>query len=245
MSSFNSQYEEYYNSVKRRRGRFRTAKENTKKAKKHKSNFFVRRLTLDLIGVLILFLLVISCKLIVTPKTQAVYKYSRDILNNSYNYSLVEKSIKTLNFSTVQNSIIYWVDKIKSKVPNIDKYMKPVQGTITSPFGDRADPITGEKEFHSGIDIDAKENTDVLASYNGNVKFCGEDSDAGKYIIIDHGGGVETKYCHLNQIYVKKDDAVKKGEVIAKSGNTGKSTAPHLHFELLYMGENINPEVIK
>ena len=245
MSSFNSQYEEYYNSVKRGKGRFRNPKENTKKEKKHKKNFFVRRLTRDLIGVLILLLVVISCKLIVTPKTQIVYKYSRDVLNNSYNYSLVEKKVKAMSWSNLENSVMYWVNKLKSKLPNVDNYVKPLQGTITSSFGNRNDPFTGEKKFHSGIDIDVKENTEVMASFSGSIKFCGEDSEAGKYIIIDHGGGVETKYCHLNQISVKKGDAVKKGEVIAKSGNTGKSTAPHLHFELLYMGENINPEVIK
>ncbi|RHW66771.1 M23 family peptidase, partial [Clostridium botulinum] len=92
------------------------------------------------------------------------------------------------------------------------------------------------------IDIDAKENTEVLASFGGTVKECGEDKELGKYILLDHGQGIETKYAHLNKIKVKKGEEVKKGKDIAESGNTGKSTGAHLHFEIIYMGENKNPQ---
>lgn len=245
MSSFNSQYAEYYNKVKRERGRYKASKSNSKFDKKPKSSLITRRIIRDLIGVLVLFAFVISCKLIVTPQTQAAYKYSKDILEKSYSYSSIDKEIKSINISTVKNSIIYWFEKLRSKMPDTTGFIKPVQGVVTSSYGYRKDPITGDKKFHSGIDLDVKENSDVLASFDGKVKLCGEDPELGKYIILDHGEGVETKYGHLNEISVKKDDAVKKGEVIAKSGNTGKSTGPHLHFELLYMGENINPGVIK
>ena len=126
-------------------------------------------------------------------------------------------------------------DKIKKE------FILPIEVTETSAFGYRKDPITKKNKLHSGIDIDAKMNTDVKASFSGKIKECSEDSEQGKYILIDHGNGLETKYCHLNEILIKKEDVVKKSQIIAKSGNTGKSTGPHLHFELLYMGENKNP----
>ena len=234
MSSFNSQYEEYYSRF--RPGlRKRNAKE--KRPKKSRGAYLTGRIIRDLTGVLILIVIVTGCRLVQTPQTQAVYKYSRDILNKSYNYTEVNKVVK--------NNVLYWMNKFKTKVPGLDKFSRPVQGEITSPYGSRTDPVTGSDEFHEGIDINVKENTPVAAASDGKVKSCGEDKELGKYILLDHGNGVETKYGHLNIIMVNKDDAVKKGEIIAKSGNTGKSTGPHLHFELLYMGKNINPEVIK
>lgn len=228
MSSFNSQYEEYYSRVNRGRRDKRERKE-----KKPRAYRIGARLIRDLFGVLVLFLIVISCRAIETPETQAVYKYSKAVLNKTYNYN------------EIKNSIYYFKEKLKTKVPDIDKFIKPVQGTVTSTFGERNDPVNGQIAVHKGIDINASENTNILAAFNGKVKSLGDDKSLGKYIIIDHGNGAETKYGHLNTILVNKGDAVMKGDVIAKSGNTGKSTGPHLHFELLYMGENINPEVIR
>jgi murein DD-endopeptidase MepM/ murein hydrolase activator NlpD len=193
LSSYNSQYEEYYSRFKPGR-RKRDVKE--KRPKRSRGDYLAGRIIRDLAGVLILIVLLTGCRLVQTPQTQAVYKYSRDILNKSYNYTEVS--------SVVKNNVLYWMNKFKVKVPDIDKFSRPVQGVITSPYGSRTDPVTGGSEFHDGMDIDVKENTPVAAAYNGRVKSCGEDSELGKYIVLDHGNGVETKYGHLNIIMVSK-----------------------------------------
>lgn len=228
MSSFNSQYEEYYSKVNKGVHEGRRRKE-----KKSMGGILAGRFIRELIGTLILFIFALTCKVVQMPETQAVYKYSKASLNRTYDYN------------QIKNSLLYWKDKFENRVPDIQKFIKPVQGVVTSHYGYRTDPVNGGSEFHEGEDISVKENTNVAAVYNGKVKSAEEDKELGKFVILDHGNGAETKYAHLNEILVSKGDAVNKGDVIAKSGNTGKSTGPHLHFELLYMGENVNPEVIK
>lgn len=252
MGNYNSEYESYYNSLKKGRKTryfpsYNRSFDNTAKPKK---NYWLSRITRDLVGVLILFVVIISCKLVVTSKTQAVYNYSKQIINQSYDYTNLENKFKHIDIRMFQDKITNVIEELRSKITGKEtvdnkiksEFMLPVSGVETSSFGYREDPITKEKKFHEGVDIDVKENTEVKAAYSGRIKNCGEDEQLGKYVLIDHGDGIETKYGHLNEILVGKEDAVKKSQIIAKSGNTGKSTGPHLHFELLYMGENKNPD---
>ncbi|MBI6871675.1 M23 family metallopeptidase [Clostridium aciditolerans] len=254
MGNYNSEYESYYNSLKKgsKTRYFPSYNQsfNYNNIGKSKKNYWLSRIMRDLVGVLILFIIVLSCKLIVTPKTQAVYNYSKQILNQNYEYTNLKEKCKNIDIKNFQDKITNIIEEIRSKVTGTEtvdnkiknEFVLPIAGIETSPFGYREDPITKEKKFHEGVDIDVKENTEVKASYDGRIKICGEDKELGKYILIDHGNGIETKYGHLNEILVGKEDAVKKSQIIAKSGNTGKSTGPHLHFELLYMGENKNPD---
>lgn len=249
MGNYNSEYEDYYNSMRRKFNRGFSGRQSKGKVK-IEGNFLVRRIVRDLTGVFVLSALVLLCKAFVTPNTTAAYSYSKKVVNEYYDYKPLFEKAKDIKINDIQQEITKYLDNIKEKltgektVTNKIKqdFIMPVQGTITSSFGYRTDPVTGKKEFHQGIDIDAKENTEVKACYDGKIKDCGEDTDLGKYILIDHGSGIETKYGHLNSIEVKKNDTVKVGQTIAKSGNTGKSTAPHLHLELIYMGQNENPE---
>lgn len=255
MGCYNSQYEDYYNSLRRRNNVRRPVKynglNNNLRKKSANNNYFTRRIIRDLAGVLLLFAIVIGCKLIANSKTQAVYSYSKQLLNQTYDYKALINQTQNINFNDLQDWVTNFIENLKSKVTGInttdDKIKKnfvlPVSGIETSAFGYRKDPVTNKTSFHEGVDISVNENTDVKAAYYGKVKDCGNDSTGfGNYVLIDHGSGIETKYAHLKKILVKKDDAVKKGQIIAKSGNTGKSTGPHLHFELLYMGENKNPD---
>lgn len=254
MGQYNSEYEDYYNSLKKKsKGRYSPNYNNGtifNNFGKTKGNYLVRRITRDLIGVLILFIFVIGCKITITPQTQAVYNYSKSILEQDYDYKSIKEKSESVNFTKLQDKITNIIEQVRTRITGKEtvknkiknNFILPLEGVETSSFGYREDPITKEKKLHEGVDINAKENTDVKGSFDGKIKDCGEDGQLGKYIIIDHGEGIETKYGHLNEILVKKEDSVKKGQVIAKSGNTGKSTGPHLHFELLYMGENKNPD---
>ena len=116
-------------------------------------------------------------------------------------------------------------------------------GTISSPFGFRKDPITGEKSFHAGLDIAADEGSRIAAAYSGVVKKTGKDERAGNFVILEHSGGLTTFYCHCSELLVVAGENIRAGETIAKVGSTGYSTGPHLHFEIRINDIKYNPLV--
>lgn len=112
---------------------------------------------------------------------------------------------------------------------------------ISSPFGERIHPITGELKLHKGIDIPAPQNTNILSSDDGIVTFSGSQYGYGNVVKIKHFDSKKTVYAHNTANIVKEGDIVKKGQVIAKVGTTGDSTGNHVHFETIVNDENINP----
>ncbi|MBN1971631.1 MAG: peptidoglycan DD-metalloendopeptidase family protein [Candidatus Delongbacteria bacterium] len=115
---------------------------------------------------------------------------------------------------------------------------------VTSKYGYRIHPISGTKEFHRGLDFRAKTGEDVLTTADGIVEYAGfhKESGYGNVVIIDHGLGFKTIYGHLNKTLVKAGTSVKKGEIIALSGNSGKSSGPHLHYEIKFVNRNLDPQ---
>jgi murein DD-endopeptidase MepM/ murein hydrolase activator NlpD len=120
--------------------------------------------------------------------------------------------------------------------------VRPTKGWVTSCFGPRKSPFTGLKEFHSGMDIANREGEPVIATGDGVVTFAGKKGFLGKMLVIDHGHGMVTRYGHLSEVRPKRGAAVKRGEVIGAIGATGRSTGPHLHYEVLLNGVPVNPE---
>ncbi|HZK19803.1 MAG TPA: M23 family metallopeptidase [Treponemataceae bacterium] len=116
------------------------------------------------------------------------------------------------------------------------------KGILTSPYGYRANPITGKKQFHQGIDIAAPEGTQVFAIKNGIVMVLDWSRVYGNYIILSHDEDKTSLYAHLSKIKVRKDDVVTGGQVIGLVGSTGLSTGAHLHFEIRLNGCSENPE---
>jgi len=108
----------------------------------------------------------------------------------------------------------------------------PTRGWLTSEFGVRVDPVTAEKAMHRGVDIATAPGAPVIAPSDGVVLFAGVDGAYGKVLVLDHGYGVRTRYGHLSEIAVAQGQAVKRGAAIAMVGNTGRSTGPHLHYEV-------------
>ncbi len=119
----------------------------------------------------------------------------------------------------------------------------PTQGTITSLFGLRKHPILKSLRFHSGVDIANLKNTEILAAAGGSVKFAGPDGGYGNTVILDHGNGFESVYGHAEGALVKTGETIKKGQLIASMGSTGLSTGEHLHFEIRFAGEALDPTV--
>ncbi len=119
--------------------------------------------------------------------------------------------------------------------------IKPVDGWISSKFGYRTSPFTGKKEFHSGLDISNKSGEKIIATADGRVSYAARKMYIGNLVVIDHGHGRVTKYGHLKKLLVKRGQQVKRGDVIALLGNTGKSTGPHVHYEVRINGTPVNP----
>ncbi len=119
----------------------------------------------------------------------------------------------------------------------------PHKGAITSRFGSRSNPFTGRgAEGHSGLDIKGKTGDFVRSTAKGRVVFAGTQGGYGNVVRVRHGNGYETLFAHLSKINVKVGQSLKAGDVLGLVGSTGRSTGPHLHYEVIHKGERLNPE---
>lgn len=118
----------------------------------------------------------------------------------------------------------------------------PVRGWVTSGFGRRLSPFTGKRAFHTGIDIATRKGALVLAPADGVVTRVVKEYDFGKLVKVDHGYGFATLYGHNSKVLVRAGQRVRRGEPIARVGNTGRSTGPHLHYEVHLNGAPVNPK---
>ena len=152
--------------------------------------------------------------------------------------NMVYNQIKSYDFLRGQAATMEQrIQHIPAIQPISSKYLK----TMASGYGYRRDPIYGTSKFHEGMDFSSAIGTPVYATGAGTVKSAGWESGYGNSIDIDHGFNYLTRYAHLSQILVKPGQAVKRGDLIGKVGNTGKSTGPHLHYEVRYRGAPQNP----
>ncbi len=117
----------------------------------------------------------------------------------------------------------------------------PVKGWLTSTFGYRTSPFTGRRELHKGLDIATRSNTPIIAPADGLVVFAGREGGFGNMLIVDHGYGIMTRYAHCSSLEAKLGDKIKRGDIVAKVGSTGRSTGPHLHYEVAVNGVAVNP----
>ncbi len=117
----------------------------------------------------------------------------------------------------------------------------PSEGFITSGFGTRGSPFTEKIDFHKGIDIAAKTGTPILAPARGTVTFTGSGGSYGNTVEVSHGSGIVTKYAHCDEVFVVKGQKVNRYDLIASIGSTGRSTGPHLHYEVRVNGIPVDP----
>jgi murein DD-endopeptidase MepM/ murein hydrolase activator NlpD len=118
---------------------------------------------------------------------------------------------------------------------------RPVEAPVGSGFGFRVDPITGRTALHTGLDFSADPGTPILAAAGGMVTSSGYHPQYGNLLEIDHGNGLTTRYAHAQRVLVKVGDLIKRGQQVALVGNTGRSTGPHLHFEVMVDGVMQDP----
>ncbi len=154
----------------------------------------------------------------------------------SYKESIEEYDfLKSADFSRVNH--IY----ARKWQTNIVPSMWPVNGRLLSRYGEREDPFSGEGAMHTGVDISASMGTPVHAAADGIVAFSQFFSGYGRMVIIDHGGGMTTRYAHLSKFEVVTGQEIRRGDVLGFSGASGRVTSPHLHFEVRLGGSPVNP----
>lgn len=117
----------------------------------------------------------------------------------------------------------------------------PVRGQVSAGFGQRLDPLSGEGAFHAGLDLRAPLGTPVVSTADGLVFFAGRDAGYGNAVLVEHGYGITTKYGHLDKISVVVGQEVKKGQTVGTVGMTGRTTGPHLHYEVKVNDTPVNP----
>lgn len=139
-------------------------------------------------------------------------------------------------YAEVEESLLNLKDRLQH-TPSI----WPTDGWLSRGYGMHYDPFTGYKQMHHGIDIANHVGTPVVATAKGKVKWVGRNGGLGKLITLDHGYGFQTRYAHLSEIHVKRGQQVERGDVIGMIGNTGYSTGPHLHYEVLRNKRSLNP----
>lgn len=152
-----------------------------------------------------------------------------------------EESTERKNVNTVKSAADGEVMAVMSLFKSDEEITVPVHGEITSEYGNRTNPVSGEYLMHSGVDIAASQGTEIRAAYSGIVSEVGSNSVGGNYISLVHKDGSETLYCHCSKIIAEKGDVIRAGETIALVGSTGRSTGPHLHFEITVDGKTENP----
>ncbi|MBQ0061169.1 MAG: M23 family metallopeptidase [Bacteroidales bacterium] len=182
--------------------------------------------------------------------TEAEIDYSefKDSTNAILLHSTEQKAERLLkhiyeqirSFDAISLEISRETEKVQS-IPSIQPVKVEDLNHLSSGFGFRTDPVTGEPKMHTGLDFAAAVGTPIYATGSGVVSFADWKSGYGNCTIIDHGYGYQTLYGHQDEILVKVGQSVKRGDLIGKVGNTGKSTGPHLHYEVMIQGRKVNP----
>ncbi|MGB9780087.1 M23 family metallopeptidase [Caldanaerobacter sp.] len=215
-------------------------------------NFYRKYLELfenQLIIAMVFLGMVLIFKAVDVPLTNSFMNATKNVLTYDLDYENAKKGLKL-----VQSKIPWLKENVvkvfsqseeKSSSERLSKISSrmilPVEGKISSGFGERIDPFTNKMTKHTGIDIEVPVGTEVKAALDGVVMLATEKEDLGKVIVLKHEGDVRTVYAHLSEIFVQEGQKVKQKEVIGKSGDTGRVTAPHLHFEVWENGQPVDP----
>ena len=211
----------------------------TKKAKSYDEIYYV------LMFQIVLTIIIFTITLLSNYNQSAIILKEMNKLNEYIN-----EEINIQNYKNITQGTENFFTGIKDKLNHLNFFdnlkeneniAAPVNGIITSKFGNRFNPITKKLEFHNGVDIAANDGDDIFAVISGEIIEINENDSYGKYIVVKSNDDVILKYCHCSEIISNMNSYVDSGEVIAKIGSTGNSTGPHLHLEIIKDDKNYNP----
>lgn len=269
MGNYNNEYEGYYGKIleKQRRGasyrgyngtgysRGSYKEENRSINNKPLFEFskegIVKRIMQELIGVLCLMILVVVCKTVNMPQVEWIYSYGKNIVNENFDYKqvvnydygtlLAKANINFSDSNDLRAELENYVETFKAKFTGEktqkdeikDTFVSPLKGTVL----EDSEKTIGDK----GVIIQGGVNEEVICVYEGTVKKIGDNAKLGKYIIIDHGNGVESKYSNLKELELKEGTSVGKGELIGKVDENKELNIKGVIFQLFIMGTAKNP----
>ncbi len=156
-------------------------------------------------------------------------------------HSFIEELSETAKIEEIRQQEIIQAIQNQNDLLSSTPAIWPTHGWVSSEFGYRISPFTGRREHHSGLDISAPIGTPIYAPADGTVTFAGRDGAYGKSLVINHGRGVTTRYAHMHKFLAEINQKVTRGELIGYVGNTGRSTGPHLHYEVHLNNVPVNP----
>lgn len=188
-----------------------------------------------------------------TPETEMVedhdHEHAAHVVDPAAAHSLQSLSVLSLGL-TNDNVLTAYSNLFQTEVERMERGLRirslpmtvPVDGTVTSGFGMRKHPILSGRRMHKGLDMAAPTGTPIFVSGGGTVVFSGRKNGYGNTIIVDHGYGYTTLYAHCSKLLVAEGATVERGDTIALVGSTGRSTGPHLHYEVRLNDQHMNPE---
>lgn len=173
--------------------------------------------------------------------------YDSELMDSKLALRMIESKVDTVEESALaEESAMRELRNFFADSPGLLASMPSIRPTnsklLTSTFGERTDPYTNHRVMHKGVDFAADHGSDVLAPSDGTVVFAGNRGAYGKTLVVDHGYGIQTHYTHLSEFKVEVGEELRRGQVIAAVGNTGRSTGPHLHYEVRFNGLPQDPE---
>lgn len=177
------------------------------------------------------------------PKIDSTFIYLNDELNLEYNLTLNKFThLKSkIDFDFESHAKLLEQVNLKEQLYLSTPSIYPAYGRISDPYGWRIHPITGKRSFHYGLDFGNINGSPIYATADGVVQKVSKHKYLGKFLTLSHNFGYQTKYGHLHKILVKEGETVKRGQIIAEMGNSGRSTGSHLHYEVLRYGKHRNP----
>ena len=175
-----------------------------------------------------------------SPSQNYVPLYRQDLLAKRM-HSLADKISEDVRLEEVRQQEIILALRDNREFLVMTPSIWPAEGHLTSGFGNRVNPFTGQSVLHAGLDIANRIGTPIVAPARGTVVSAGWQNAYGNCVVINHGNSITTRYAHMESFSVKEGQIVNRGEVIGAIGNTGRSTGPHLHYEVRVGGVPVNP----
>ncbi len=172
--------------------------------------------------------------------TSQVPLYRQDLLAKRMQ-SLADKLAEDVSLEEIRQQDILLALRENREFMVVTPSIWPAEGHLTSGFGYRVNPFTGKSVLHAGLDIANRVGTPIVAPARGRVTSVGWQNAYGNCVVIDHGNAITTRYAHMQSYAVKEGQVVNRGEIIGTIGNTGRSTGPHLHYEVRVAGVPVNP----
>ncbi|MGE0764742.1 MAG: M23 family metallopeptidase [Bdellovibrionales bacterium] len=177
------------------------------------------------------------------PVNEEGGELARDVVRNYASLSVrIDRAVKQTQLRE-QGVLQLWETlSERQSLINATPNIKPARGWFTSRFGYRVDPFTGKPEMHAGLDIAAPPGTPVYAPADGVISYIGFEGGYGRIVSIDHGYGVVTRFAHNSRVFVEQGQKVSRRDVVSAIGSTGRSSGPHLHYEVRINGVPVDPE---